>query len=180
MGQIQVGDQIRARGAKSDDGTSMKAEEVVSGSFRNLAGTIVAVDATAGSLTVKDLETKKIYSIKVTPSSNLRALPPEAAARFAARAKGEQSPGQHKWRPRLATALPALATGQLPGRVRPGMDLSQLVNRLPQGSIGDLHAGEALMVVASQETSGSDALTAVTLLSGWNPSSPPLPKARPL
>jgi hypothetical protein len=50
-----------------------------------------------------------------------------------------------------------------------GGDLSQLVNRLPQGSLGDLHTGEALMVVASQDSAGSDKLTAVTLLSGVEP-----------
>ena len=75
------------RGAKAEDGSTIKAEEIVSGSFKNLAGTIVSVDATSGSLTVKDLATKKTYSIKVTPNSNLRALPPDAAARFAG--KGE-------------------------------------------------------------------------------------------
>lgn len=34
LAQIQVGDQLRVRGAKSDDGSSIQAEEVVSGSLR--------------------------------------------------------------------------------------------------------------------------------------------------
>jgi hypothetical protein len=164
LGQIQVGDQLRVRGTKSDDGTSIKAEEIVSGSFKNLAGTIVSVDATAGTLTVKDLATKKTYSIKVTPNSNLRALPAEAAARFAARAKGGEAGG---------TSAPGGGAGAGPraggGSASAGGDLSQLVNRLPQGSLTDLHTGEALMVVASQESEGSDTLTAVTLLSGVEP-----------
>ena len=49
------------------------------------------------------------------------------------------------------------------------MDLSQLINRLPQRSLGDLHVGEALIVVASTESVGSNNLTAVTLLSGVEP-----------
>ena len=34
--QIQPGDQLRARGEKSADGTEITAEEVVSGTFRNI------------------------------------------------------------------------------------------------------------------------------------------------
>jgi hypothetical protein len=166
LGQIQVGDQLRVRGAKSEDGGTIKAEEVVSGSFKNLAGTIVAVDAAAGSLTVKDLATKKTYSIKVTPNSNLRALPPEAAARFAARARGGQ-PGTTPSSAPSGAGSPGAGTGS--GSASAGMDLSQLINRLPQGSLGDLHPGAALMVVASQASAGSDMLTAVTLLSGVEP-----------
>jgi hypothetical protein len=45
------------------------------------------------------------------------------------------------------------------------MDLSQMLNRLPTGSLQALHSGEAVMLVASQSASG-DGLTAVTLLSG--------------
>jgi len=160
-----VGDQLRVRGVKSDDGTSIKAEEIVSGSFKNLAGTIVSVDTTAGTLTVKDLATKKTYSIKVTPNSSLRALPAEAAARFAARAKGGEAGGTSAPAGGGAGAGPRAGGGSASA----GGDLSQLVNRLPQGSVTDLHTGEAVMVVASQEAEGSDTLTAVTLLSGVEP-----------
>ena len=38
IAQIQPKDQLQARGAKSADGTSMQAEEVISGSFENLSG----------------------------------------------------------------------------------------------------------------------------------------------
>jgi hypothetical protein len=48
------------------------------------------------------------------------------------------------------------------------MDLSQVVSRLPMISMKDLHAGEAVMVVASQPQA-SGGLTAITLLSGVEP-----------
>ena len=35
---IHAGDQLRARGTKNADGMSIAAEEVVSGTFRNLSG----------------------------------------------------------------------------------------------------------------------------------------------
>ena len=38
--QIKAGDQLRARGQKSADGAELAADEVVSGSFRNISGTI--------------------------------------------------------------------------------------------------------------------------------------------
>jgi hypothetical protein len=163
LAEIKPGDQLRVRGAKSEDGNSIKAEEIVSGSFKNLAGTIASLDAAAGTLTLKDLATKKTYIIKVTANSNVRELPAEAAARFAARARASQAAA-----PPAATPASATATEQ-PHAASAGGDLSQLISRLPQGSLGQLHVGDAVMVVASQAASGEIGLTAVTLLSGVEP-----------
>src|ERR1700733_14639296 len=44
LAEIKIGDQLRARGTRSPDGNDLAAEEVVSGSFRNIAGTITAID----------------------------------------------------------------------------------------------------------------------------------------
>ena len=88
LAQIQAGDQLRVLGTKSDDGSSIQAEEVVSGSFKNLAGLIATIDAAKGTLTLKDLATKKMVTVMITANSNVRTLPPQAAAMFAARAKG--------------------------------------------------------------------------------------------
>lgn len=88
LAELQPGDQLRVRGTKSPDGTTVTAEEIVSGAFRNLAGTIVSVDAAGNAITLKDLATKKNVIVAITPESSLRHLPPEMAARFAARASG--------------------------------------------------------------------------------------------
>src|SRR4029077_13763158 len=53
--QIKPGDQLRARGSRSSDRTEFTADEIVSGTFRNTAGTISALDASAGTITVQDL-----------------------------------------------------------------------------------------------------------------------------
>jgi hypothetical protein len=163
LAEIHPGDQLRVRGAKSEDGGSIKADEIVSGSFKNLAGTIASVDAAAGTLTLKDLASKKTYIIKVTANSSIRQLPAEAAARFAARAKAGQSGA-----PPAATPVGASGS-EHSGSTSAGGDLSQLVNRLPQGSLAQLHTGDAVMVVASQAAPSEIALTAVTLLSGVEP-----------
>jgi len=169
VGQIQVGDQVRVRGPKSDDGDSIQAEEIVSGSFKNLSGVITSIDAADGTLKLKDLATKRMMTVKITPNSNVHSLPPQAAKMFAIRARGgaEARPG--------AAAPPAGARGMgepgvrsNPGRSA-GADLSQLVSRLPAETISDLKAGDAVMIVASQPEPGSAQVTAVTLLSGVEP-----------
>src|SRR5579863_1737051 len=86
--EVHGGDQVRARGDRNADGTDVTAEEIVSGTFRNFAGTINSVDASSSTLSVHDLLSKKNVTIKVTPDSLLRKLPPEMAQMMAKRLKG--------------------------------------------------------------------------------------------
>jgi hypothetical protein len=159
LDQIHVGDQLSVRGPKSADGSSLSAVEIVSGSFRNLSGIITAVDAGSGSITLKDLATKQTVKVAVTTNSDLRALPAEVAARFAARARGETP----------AAAAPASASGsETPGpRRSAGGDLSQMLARLPTQTLAGLKSGDAVMIVASASQTGT--FIAVTLLSGVEP-----------
>ncbi len=90
---VQPGDQLRVRGEKSTDGTTLKAEEIVSGSFLNIAGTISSINAAASTMTLKDLATKKTVTVQVTPNSSLHKLSPQMAAMFAARLHGGASAG---------------------------------------------------------------------------------------
>ena len=88
LDQIKVGDQLRARGTRSAEGGALAADEVVSGSFRNIAGPIVAIDAGAGTITVMDLLAKKPVAVKILDASQLRKLPAPMAQRIAASLKG--------------------------------------------------------------------------------------------
>jgi co-chaperonin GroES (HSP10) len=173
--QIQPGDQLRVLGSKSDDGLSIQAEVVVSGSFKNLAGLIATIDAANGTLTLKDLTTKKTVTVTITANSNVRTLPPQAAAMFAARAKGAGNGAgggaSGGGSPQPAGQAEASAGGRPGGGAgrSAGGDLSQLVSRLPNKTIADLKVGDAVMIVASQSDPGSAKVTAVTLLSGVEP-----------
>jgi hypothetical protein len=170
LAQIQVGDQLRVLGTKSDDGTSLQAEVVVSGSFKNLAGLIAILDAAKGTLTLKDLATKKVVTVMITANSNVRTLPPQAAAMFAARAKGAAGAGgSGAGVPQGSGQGDTSGGGRPGGGGRAGGDLSQLVSRLPNKTIADLKVGDAVMIVASQPDPGSNSVTAVTLLSGVEP-----------
>jgi len=170
LAQIQPGDQVRVLGTKSDDGSSIPAEVVVSGSFKNLAGLIATIDAAKGTLTLKDLTTKKTVTVMITPNSNVRTLPPQAAAMFAARAKGggAGAPGGGSSQPAGQADGSGGGRPGGPGRSAGG-DLSQLVSRLPNKTIADLKVGDAVMIVASQPDPSSATVTAVTLLSGVEP-----------
>ena len=161
--QIQAGDQLRVRGAKSADDASIDADEVISGSFQHLAGTIATMNVSSGTITLKDLATKKAAMVKITANSSVHTLPPEAAAKFARRAKGDASHAAQE-PPGQAEGKSGVAGGQAAGA-----DLSQLVSRLPNETLADLKVGDAVMIVASQPDPGSSTVTAVTLLSGVEP-----------
>jgi hypothetical protein len=86
--QIKSGDQLRARGTKSTDSDDFNAVEIVSGTFRNIAGTINSVDAASKTINLTDLIAKKPVTVKITDESQLKKLPPEVAQRIALRLRG--------------------------------------------------------------------------------------------
>ena len=50
LDQIKRGDQVRARGTRNADGSQLMADEIVSGAFCNIAGTVAAVDSSTNTL----------------------------------------------------------------------------------------------------------------------------------
>jgi hypothetical protein len=88
VGEIRPGDQLRARGEKSADGGELTAQEIVSGSFRNISGTISSLDSPQNTITVHDLATKRNVAVKITSETQLRKLPPPLAQRIAQRLNG--------------------------------------------------------------------------------------------
>jgi hypothetical protein len=168
---IQVGDQLRARGTKNASGTEVDAAEVVSGSFRNIAGIITSLDGAASTVVVKDLATKKQVTVHITPDAQMHALPETMARMLAARLKGTTpaapagaSPAgapQHSW---ARQGGGGQWSGQ--GHAQNGADMQQVLNRALAISFGDLKKGEAVMLVS---TAGATDLTAITLLTGVEP-----------
>jgi hypothetical protein len=174
--QIKNGDQLRARGNRSADGKEIAAEEVISGSFRNIAGTVTSIDAANNSVTVKDILAKKTVVVKVTGDSQMRKLPAPMAQRIATFLKG--TPGGASGQPPAGAATGSSAAsgggpggaGAGPGAGRAGgpPDFQQMVSRLPAVTLADLQKDEAVMIV-STSGNGSSECTAITLLSGVEP-----------
>jgi len=73
--EIKVGDRARVLGDKNEDGSHIKAEEIVTGTFRSLAATIISIDAAANSIKVNDLATKKPITVKINSDSSIKRLP---------------------------------------------------------------------------------------------------------
>ena len=106
--EIKTGDQLRVLGNKSEDGTAIQAEKIVSGSFRQIAATITAINPQTGELTVKDLASKKPLTIKIDADSAMRKLP-EQAARMMARRYAPGAPGRPRARAQAAVEAAAAA-----------------------------------------------------------------------
>ena len=85
--EIKVGDQVLVLGDKAADGASIKAEKVLSGSFRQLAATISSVNAATGEIVIKDLASKKSLTVRVNPDTTMKKLP-ETTAQMLARRYG--------------------------------------------------------------------------------------------
>jgi hypothetical protein len=176
LADIRPGDQLRARGSKNADGTEFAAEEIVSGSFRNIAGTVTAANAADNSITVMDLLTKKPVVVKVTSDSQLRKLPQMMAQRIAMRMKGQSPEGQPaasgapgttaKPEGGTPTGAPG-ANGYGGGNGRGGGDLQQMLGRLPAVTISDFQKGDAVILVSTQGTDSE--VTAITLVGGVEP-----------
>ncbi len=145
-------------GNKSDDGAVIQAEKIVSGTFRQIAATVTAINAQTGELTVKDLATKKPLTIKVDSDSTMRKLP-EQAARMLARRYAPGAPDPARRTPRGRTGL---AGG---GR---GGDVGQMLDSLPAMPLSELKPGDAIMVSTTQGTDPGR-VTAITLLAGVEP-----------
>lgn len=141
--ELKVGDQLRALGEKSADGSVYKPEEVVSGTFLTFGGVITAVNASAGELVVTDAQTQKPVVVAVTRDSMLRRLPRELVKDLV----------------RLASR-PADA-----GAADAGGDLQDRLEGSPAISLADLESGDPVLVSGAVGANPSR-VTAVMVSSG--------------
>lgn len=173
LDQIKPGDQLLARGELSADGSSMIAEEIVSGTFRNIAGTVKKVDVGNQTVTVQDLIGKGDVQIKVSPDSQIKKIPAEFAQRIAMRLKGQAGDGGESAAAPPQSRPPGQESRQADSRMQGapnghgGADLQRMLARLPGVSLADLHPGDAVMVVSTNEDSSE--VLAITVLAGVEP-----------
>jgi len=185
--QIKAGDQLRALGTRSADSSQLTAEEVVTGSFRNIAGTIKAIDASSNTMTVQDAISKSAVAVKFSPDSQMKKLPPEMAQRIAMRLKSavsagnngagnnnnnEEQPGSNgrsSNSQNSSATLPSTESQSGHGPNGSGgngpPDLQRMLSRLPNSTLADLQKGDAVMIVSTVD-GNADAVTAITLLAG--------------
>ena len=171
--ELKVGDQLRALGERSADGLSFAPEKVVTGTFRNVAGTVTAVDAATGEVKISDLQTKQPLTIVVKQDAVLRRFPAatEMGGMMSMMGRGGQGangqPGQGGNRPGgqggpPAAGGPAAGGGRMGGG---GMNIQDMLERLPTITIADVKVGDTIIV---SSTKGADPtrLTAISVISG--------------
>jgi hypothetical protein len=189
--QIKSGDQLRARGTRSADGKEFAADQIISGSFRNIAGTIVSIDAGKNTISVMDVFKKKPVTVAFTSDSQLRKLPLPVAQRiaFALKARGAEgaASGGNSAGPSAQAAAKTDAAANAPageprrdagagsrpegsaGGPRSGApDIQQFLGRLPAVTLAEMQKGDAVMLVSAEGTSDAE-VKAITLLTGVEP-----------
>jgi hypothetical protein len=179
--EVKVGDQLRALGDKSADGTHMTAEEVVFGTFKIAGGTVTALDVASNQIRINDLQTKKPLTINIKPDSVIRRFPQGGGMMLGG---GMGGPGAGAARPQgegqgqTQTAQgSAAAQGQKPqgaggpqgaGPGRGGGNMADMLERLPVISINELKVGDVILL-SSLPGADPTQLTAISLVSGVEP-----------
>jgi hypothetical protein len=181
---LQSGDTLRALGDKNEDGTHLKAEEVVSGAFQTIAGTVDSVDPATGEVRITNLQTKKPVVVRTNQNTLTRRLDPVMAAMLARRLRPDAAAGSGPPTSGAPEAVgpthggrPEGAPQGGPGGFRGGLggpggsgggDLQQMLERMPQLSLAELKKGDAV-IVSSSKSPGDSAITAFAFVAGVEP-----------
>jgi hypothetical protein len=173
---LQPGDTVRALGDKSEDGLHVKAEELVSGAFQTMAGTVDSVDPAAGEVRITNLQTKKPVVVHINEGTLSRRLDPAMAAILARRLHPEAATVA-AGAPGAPQAPPGGPGGPGGGGFRGGGpggpgggggDLQQVLDRMPALSLADLKKGDAV-IVSSSKGPDSASVTAFAFVAGVEP-----------
>ncbi|TAM80907.1 MAG: hypothetical protein EPN47_13560 [Acidobacteria bacterium] len=180
INQIRVGDQMRALGTNSSDGAHFTAQKLVSGTFRNIGATVISVNTSQRTITVKDLSTGKPVLVRTSADSRLHQLTPDVANTIAAfnagppekgapgehgESRGVERPRQEGFQDNRRSGVPVERTGMPVGR---SGNFEQMLQRMPALSLSSLKTGEPIIVV-STEGAEPDQVTAIAVLSGVEP-----------
>ena len=174
---VKVGDQLNARGERTPDGMRLTAEEVLTGSFKIVGGTVTSIDAATNEIKINDLQTKKPITIVLKPESVIRRFPQGGPMMFGG---GPTAGGQGATGGGAAAGgnvKPAGAPGtQAPAGGGPGggqgqrgqMTMADVLERLPTISLSDLKVGDTIIMSTTQGKE-ADHLTAISIVAGIEP-----------
>ncbi len=148
LGEIQVGDELRALGDRGADGAPFLPEQIVFGTFRMVTGRVASVDAGAGTIVLRDDDSKRDVTVSVGGDARVKRVPPEMAAFML----------------RMRTAGPGTngAPGGWQQRRGGGEDL---LERLPPATLADLKTGDQILVSSTKGTDPSR-MNAIAVVTG--------------
>ena len=162
MRDLKKGDQLRVLGEKNEDATRITAERAVFGSFRTVAGTVMAVDTEAGEIKIKDLQSGKAVLVKIKPDSQIKKMPSMGGMMGGMRPPGGGPPGAA---PGGAGPVATCRWSRRPRYGRGGMraggpDVGQMLERMPSAKLEEIKVGESI-VVSSTVGAKADEMTAI-------------------
>jgi hypothetical protein len=145
--ELKVGDQLRALGTKSAGGSRFTPEEIVTGSFQTISGSITEIDAEKKEIKIKDLQSQQPVTIVISKDSSMKRLTPELVTALTPAKPGGSS-----------TPTPAKASG----------DLQEMFDQLPAFTLQELKPGDSILI---SSTKGADParVTAIAVVSGVGP-----------
>lgn len=149
--QIKFGDQLRALGTKSEDGSRFTAEKLVSGTFRTLGVTVVSADAQNHTINVTDVASGQPIFVRTNGDSKLLRLPSAVAQQLAKLNTAGAQDGK---------------SGDKTADQSP--DMEQILAGAPALDLGELKPGDSLMVVSTEGTKPSE-VTAIDIFAGVEP-----------
>lgn len=178
---VQPGDMLRASGDKSTDGLSFTADEIVTGAFQTIAGTVKSINVEANEIVITNLQTNKDITVALASASTMKKFPEEFALRMAGggAAGAGAGPGQR----------PGGAPGAQPGGTRPaggqptaggpgrpmmggrgagGGGIDEMLERFPTIAASDLKVGD-MVAISSSKSGPNDKISAIKLLAGVEP-----------
>jgi hypothetical protein len=146
--ELRVGDQLRARGEKSSDGLRFTPEEIVSGAFRSIGGTIIAVNAETGEIKVQEIQSPQPVTVAINRDSLLRRLPPDLVTQITRRMRaGGAQPGASE---KIEADEP---------------NWQETIEQLPALTVTDLKPGDRV-VVTSTRGAQPERVTAIGFFTG--------------
>jgi hypothetical protein len=170
--ELKVGDQLRALGDRTPDGTHFNPQKVVTGSFRTVGGVVTAVDPATGEIKINELEKKKPLTIVIKHDSVLRRFPPASemgAMMGGFNRGGGGAPGAGAPPPQGGQAPGARPQGGPGGPGGPGsrggFNINDMLEKLPTISVADVKVGDTIIVSSTQGVDPTR-LTAIALVSG--------------
>lgn len=180
IAEIKPGDMFRAVGDRGPDGTTFSAEEIITGAFQTIIGTVKSVDPEKKEIVIEDSKTKKDTVVSFREFSTVKRFPEEMLQRIFQFGNGQAGGGIRPAGPPAQAQQPAPPQGQPggapqqgggfmgrgPGGARGGID--DMYERLPAISLADLKPGDVI-AVSSNKTEPQDKIFAIKVLAGVGP-----------
>jgi hypothetical protein len=147
--EVHIGDQLRARGRKSEEGLRVTAENIVFGTFITKAGAVTSFDAAAREIHVAEIGTGIPLVVKLMADTQIKALPDVPGVPFAGPGRG------------LAGGPGGGGPGGRGGFSAP--DPAELIERMPTADSDAIKTGQTV-IISSTKGVKADEITAITIV----------------